>query len=38
MAAVRKLALLNLPDARAGLVKQTRELGIEIDDGMEDAY
>ncbi|MNF53536.1 hypothetical protein D3C84_349240 [compost metagenome] len=38
VAAVRKVSLLNLPDTRAGLIRQMREQGIEIDDGMGDAY
>ncbi|MDE3736711.1 cytochrome C [Pseudomonas resinovorans] len=38
VAAVRKVALLNLPETRAGLIKQMREQGIAIDDGMDDAY
>ena len=38
VAAVRKVSLLNLPDTRAGLIKQMREQGIAIDDGMDDAY
>ncbi|MDH4558664.1 cytochrome C [Pseudomonas sp. BN417] len=38
VAAVRKVSLLNLPDTRAGLIKQMREQGIEIDDGIGDHY
>ncbi|MNY66763.1 hypothetical protein D3C86_2042400 [compost metagenome] len=38
VAAVRKVTLLNLPDTRAGLIKQMRAQGIEIDDGMGNAY
>ncbi|MNF92885.1 hypothetical protein D3C84_755430 [compost metagenome] len=38
VARVRKVALLNLPDTRAGLIKQMREQGIEVDDGMDNAY
>lgn len=36
VAAVRKVALLNLPDTRAGLIKQMREKGIAIEDGMSE--
>ncbi|MFC5699405.1 cytochrome C [Pseudomonas sp. GCM10022186] len=38
VAAVRKVALLNLPDTRAGLIRQMRDKGLEIDDGMGDNY
>ena len=36
VARIRKVSLLNLPDVRAGLIRQMVEQGIEIDDGMSD--
>ncbi|MCY1487646.1 hypothetical protein D9M68_213220 [compost metagenome] len=38
VARIRSVTLLNLPDTRAGLIRQMREKGIAIDDGMDDAY
>ncbi|MRK23748.1 cytochrome C [Pseudomonas sp. JS3066] len=38
VAKIRSVTLLNLPDTRAGLIRQMREKGITIDDGMDNAY
>ncbi|WP_271407890.1 cytochrome C [Pseudomonas sp. Q1-7] len=38
VASIRKVSLLNLPETRAGLIRAMREQGIEIDDGMDNAY
>lgn len=35
---IRGVALLNLPETRAGLIAQMREKGIEIGDGMDNDY
>ncbi|BAN49161.1 hypothetical protein [Metapseudomonas resinovorans] len=38
VAKIRGVTLLNLPDTRAGLIKEMRSQGITIDDGMDNAY
>ncbi|MOA68853.1 hypothetical protein D3C78_1966870 [compost metagenome] len=38
VAGIRKVAMLNLPQARAGLIARMREQGIAIEDGMTSQY
>lgn len=38
VAGIRKVAMLNLPQSRAGLIAKMREQGIAIEDGMTPQY